>query len=331
MQYSVEFCGGTHVASLGDAMSFVITKEESVAAGIRRIQAVTGLRAQQAIAEGKAFVERVASASSSSGEALKSTLKTLLDDVNKAKDISASTTMKLREDISNLEKRQLEIDKAAAATKLVALIEEGGKLASDAATAKAAVLIVRMDALGGDAKVANKVAAEMQKVASSTVIAILSSSGSKVLCMVSVPKAMQAKAKAGDVVKAVMPTLGGKGGGKPALAQGQGSNVAAIGEAQTKIAEHLQAKLGVEASAISTVVGLAEVATPAAAETAAAPAAASSTAPIDAKTAASLSSEEYLARFDLQANLEKMVNKILQDKPANPYTAMADYLSSLPK
>ena len=123
----------------------------------------------------------------------------------------------------------------------------------------------------------------------------------------------------------------GKGGGKPALAQGQGSNVAAIGEAQTEIAEHLQAKLGVEASAISTVVGLAEVATPAAAETAAAPAAASSTAPIDAKTAASLSSEEYLARFDLQANLEKMVNKILQDKPANPYTAMADYLSSLPK
>eukprot|EP01052_Picozoa_sp_SAG31_P031417 SAG31_NODE_3326_length_4408_cov_3.213739_5_plen_179_part_01 len=172
-----------------------------------------------------------------SGPDLKSTIITLNDDLNTA-NISAATRMKLRDEIKAMEERQLQADKKAAAAKQAALIEEGCKLASDADSAGAAVLVLRFDAMGVDAKMATKVLKEeMQKTANKTAIACLSTDGKKVLCMVSVPKELSSKAKAGDVVKAVMPTLGGKGGGKPDFAQGQGTATEKIDQAIDQVAD----------------------------------------------------------------------------------------------
>eukprot|EP01051_Picozoa_sp_SAG22_P009688 SAG22_NODE_824_length_6981_cov_2.752833_5_plen_602_part_01 len=265
MQYSVEFCGGTHVQALGEATAFVLTKEESVAAGIRRITGVTGLLATQAIAEGKSILQQAEAAAALSGAALKAKLKELDELINKS-EISAATRAQARAACSALEKRQVEADKATAAAKLELLLAEGSKLASDAEAAKAPVLIARIDALAADAKAGKSVATEMQKIAGSTVIVLLSVGNGKVLCMVSVPKELTKQAKAGDVIKATMPLLGGKGGGKPDFAQGQGSKVEGLAEAITAITNQLAGKLGCEAGAISTVTGPAEVAAPAAAE-----------------------------------------------------------------
>ena len=206
--------------------------------------------------------------------------------------------------------------KAAAAKVLVVVQAEAEKAADTAKSAGTQALLLRMDQLECDSKLCKAVVEAAQKIAEGTVVVGMSvgmsATAGKVMLMVSSPKALHSKLKAGDVVKAVMPTLGGKGGGKPNFAQGQGSKVDAVDAAIAQVLGIAKEKLGVDASKVSMADCTAKA----------------RTGP-DAATLKKMSSEQYLAEFKLQENLEELVNMVLKQKPANPYEAMADFLKEI--
>ena len=202
--------------------------------------------------------------------------------------------------------------KAAAAKVLVVVQAEADKAADAAKSAGTQALLLRMDQLECDSKLCKAVVEAAQKIAEGTVVVGMSATAGKVMLMVSSPKALHSKLKAGDVVKAVMPTLGGKGGGKPNFAQGQGSKVDAVDAAIAQVLGIAKEKLGLDASKVSMADCTAKA----------------RTGP-DAATLKKMSSEQYLAEFKLQENLEELVNMVLKQKPANPYEAMADFLKEI--
>lgn len=232
MKFSVEFCGGTHVESLGSSKAFVISKEEAISKGVRRIYGLTGLRAENAIAAGVAIAGKITTAEKLTGVELDKAVKTLKKEVDDAEVMSAPVRTKLRERVNNMAKQVIEENKKKAAAVLEVVKAEAVKAATAAKGASTACLVLKLDQLQADAKLGKAVMEAAQKTAGDgTVIVGMSATADKAMLMVSVPKPLQSKMKAGDMIKAVMPTLGGKGGGKPDFGQGQGSNVAAVGDA----------------------------------------------------------------------------------------------------
>ena len=209
----------------------MISKEEAISKGVRRIYGLTGLRAEDAIAAGNAIAEKITVAEKLKGDALDKAVKTLKKEVDEAEAMSAPVRTKLRERVNAMAKSVIEENKKKAAATLEVVKAEAVKAATAAKAASTACLVLKIDQLQADAKLGKAVMEAAQKVADGTVIVGVSVTADKAMLMVSVPKPLQSKVKAGDVVKAVMPTLGGKGGGKPDFAQGQGSNVAAVGDA----------------------------------------------------------------------------------------------------
>ena len=100
MSNSVEFCGGTHVESLGSSKCFVVSREESISKGVRRIYGLTGLRAQQAIAEGNELQGKLDAASKLAGDSLEleKAVTALRKDIESREALSASKQIQLRRD-----------------------------------------------------------------------------------------------------------------------------------------------------------------------------------------------------------------------------------------
>ena len=105
MKYSVEFCGGTHVESLGVATAFVVSKEEAISKGVRRIYGLTGLRAEQAIRDGKTLGAKVTASEKLSGDALESAVRSLKGDIDAVEVMSAPVLSKLRARVDAMAKR----------------------------------------------------------------------------------------------------------------------------------------------------------------------------------------------------------------------------------
>jgi len=221
---SIEFCGGTHLASMGEAKQFVLVSEGGLAAGVRRVFALTGPRAMAAQMAADGLAQRIADAARLDGEAL---AKEIADIAKMMESLELGAVAKVELD------RALEPlrEKAKAARKQA----EGA--ARDIAVAQARTLVEQHAANAGKPLVAMINGADAPALLAAidaaraklteTPILFLSPDfdGGKVAIAATCPKsAIDKGLKAGDWVKAAAQACGGAGGGRPDTAQAGGKD-----------------------------------------------------------------------------------------------------------
>ncbi len=214
---SREFCGGTHVARTGDIGFFKVMEQGGVAAGIRRIEATTGegaMRWVQAVEDEKKFVEDFYQAS---GEGLR---KKLLAE---------------REDRRNLEKELARLRSKLATG-------QGTDLASQAVDVKGAkVLAATLD--GADVKTLRETMDKMKERLKSAAIVLSAVTDGKVSLIAGVTSDLVGKVKAGELVNFVAQQVGGKGGGRPDMAQAGGTEPAKLAGALESVKPWVEERL----------------------------------------------------------------------------------------
>lgn len=192
--FSIELCGGIHVKRTGDIGLFKITSEGGVAAGVRRIEAVTGTKAIEAAQKADRDIN---------------TINTLL---KAQKEQTIEKVEAIVETASSLQKQIEQLNQ-----KLASL--QAGELLSQVQTiAGRATLITTVQ--GMDAKALRNLHDGVKSKLDNAVIVLAGVEGDKVSLIASVAKDFTASIKAGDIIKHLASELGGKGGGKPDLAQG---------------------------------------------------------------------------------------------------------------
>ncbi len=192
--FSIELCGGIHVKRTGDIGLFKITSEGGVAAGVRRIEAVTGTKAIEAAQKADRDIN---------------TINTLL---KAQKEQTIEKVEAIVETASSLQKQIEQLNQ-----KLASL--QAGELLSQVQTiAGRATLITTVQ--GMDAKALRNLHDGVKSKLDNAVIVLAGVEGDKVSLIASVAKDFTTSIKAGDIIKHLATELGGKGGGKPDLAQG---------------------------------------------------------------------------------------------------------------
>lgn len=206
--FSRELCGGTHVKATGDIGMLKIISESSVAAGVRRIEAVTGRSAAEFI------------------EDLEDEILGLSQFLKVGPGEIKGRVEKLVGEISRLER---EVKKARSQG-----AESAGDILSQAKDINGMkVLAVRVDA--PDRTVQSEWAEKYRDKLGNSVIVLISTIDEKVSIVVAVAKSLTPKVHAGKIVQALSEVVGGKGGGRPDFAQGGGSDVSKIEEALGKV------------------------------------------------------------------------------------------------
>jgi alanyl-tRNA synthetase len=215
--FSTELCGGTHVGRTGDIGLFKITSEGGVAAGIRRIEAVTGAGALKYVDEEEARLGEVAGLLSSSAGDVVDKLRQLFDKQKKLE-------------------RELESLKAKAA---------GAATADLAANAKSIhgvkVIAARLD--GADAKTLRDSVDKFKQQLVDCVVLLAGGADGKAALVAGVGGSALAKVKAGDLVAHVAAQIGGKGGGRADMAQGGGDDSPALDVALAAVPSWVEQRL----------------------------------------------------------------------------------------
>ncbi|MDJ0879130.1 MAG: alanine--tRNA ligase [Halieaceae bacterium] len=215
--FSVELCGGTHVERTGDIGLMRITSESGISAGVRRVEAVTGAAA---IAAFDAAEDKLAQI----GELVKGDTATVVDKVGALR----TANRELEKEIKQLKQKL-----ASSA---------GGDLASQAVEVSGArVLAASLD--GADPKSLRDTVDQLKNKLGSGVILLAAVEGDKIALTAGVTKDLTDKVRAGDLMKEFAGRLGGKGGGRPDMAQGGGSDVGALAGALDAVPEWVQDQL----------------------------------------------------------------------------------------
>ena len=215
--FSVELCGGTHVTRTGDIGLFRIVSEAGIASGVRRVEAVTGAAALSQ-------VEQQADALQHLSGALKTSPDQLLE---KAEQLVAL-------------QKTLEKEVAGLKSKLASLAS--GDLVGNAVDV-AGIKVLAAHLEGADSKSLRDMADQLRNKLGSAVVLVAAVEGDKVALVASVTKDLVAKVKAGELMQFASAALGGKGGGRPDMAQGGGSDVAALPAMLAAIPEWVSKKL----------------------------------------------------------------------------------------
>ena len=209
--FSVELCGGTHVSRTGDIGLFKIVSEGGIAAGVRRIEAITGAAALDWVNETEEQLRQAA-------QLVKGNRDTLLSKLGAALERS----QQLEKEIQQLKAR------AASAA--------GNDLAGEAQQLNGmAVLVKRVD--GVDGKGLLTLIDQLKNKLGSAVILLGGELDGKVVLVAGVTKDLTGRVKAGDLIRNTAQAVGGKGGGRPDMAQGGGTDVAALDAALAGAAE----------------------------------------------------------------------------------------------
>ena len=207
---SLEFCGGTHVRRAGDIGVFKIVGESGVAQGVRRVEAVTGAGALD-------YLRRIEDELNRAGERLKAPPFEVADKLDKA--LAASKALE-----KELDKLKQRLASGAGGRDLMAeVVEVGGVRVLAAAT--------EVD----DAKVLRETGDQLRDKLGSGVVVLAGVGGDKVTLVAMVTKDLVGKLHAGKILGVAAEILGGKGGGKPDLAQGGGKDPARVPEALTAV------------------------------------------------------------------------------------------------
>lgn len=209
--FSVELCGGTHVARTGDIGLMRISSESGIASGVRRIEALTGAAAMRLFDQTRQQLNDIALS------------------VKGNRDNAGEKVAQLVEQHRLLEKSlaQLKSKMAAAA---------GSDLVSQAVVVNGIkVLACQLD--GVDMKTLDSTVAQLKDKLGSAVVMLASVEGDKINLACGVTSDLLADYRAGDLMKYFAPLVGGKGGGKPDKAKGAGSDIAALAGALDSVNE----------------------------------------------------------------------------------------------
>ncbi|MCA9287503.1 MAG: hypothetical protein KDA05_02895, partial [Phycisphaerales bacterium] len=232
---SVEFCGGTHVATTRDIASFALISETGIAKGVRRVEALSGVAAVAAIRAADALSERVRAAAALPDDRLAEEIADINGQIEQMT-IPLPRKNDLKERLATLLERAKGAAKAAAKAKAAEAQQQARQIAESAATSLDRVVVAVLD-VGADR---NALQAGLQTVRDRVPAAAvmlfspdeLDPASPKVSIVAGVPRgAIDAGLKAGDWVREAAGVVGGKGGGKPDAAQGGGTDVAKMREA----------------------------------------------------------------------------------------------------
>lgn len=207
--FSTELCGGVHVNRTGDIGLFKIISESGVAAGIRRIEAVTGDEA----------VTRV--------EAMEATLQHV---ANQLKTNPSHIDEKLNNLLQNNKNLEKELEKLKGK-----LASQAGSSLESQAVEIAGIKVLAAKLEGTDPKALRDTVDQLKNKLGVAAIVLAAVKGDKVSLVAGVTKAETQMIKAGDLVNHVAKQVGGKGGGRPDMAMAGGNNVAALDEALASV------------------------------------------------------------------------------------------------
>lgn len=211
--YSVEFCGGTHLTNSAQCGLFKIISESGVAAGVRRIEAVTGKGVLNYIANNDKLIANTAAA-----------LKTnLLNEIDKKAENVMTENRELEKQIDGFKEKMA----AAKVNNIMAGIKHIGDIN---------LLTAQVDGMGADEmkSMADKVKAEVEN--SVAVMGALTDSKITFVAMAS-KGAVKKGVHCGNIIKEITAIAGGRGGGKPDMAQGGGQNASKIDDALARVDE----------------------------------------------------------------------------------------------
>ena len=215
--FSTELCGGTHVSRTGDIGLFKIISEGGIAAGVRRIEAITGLNA----------------------------LKWAQEQERLVKDIIAETKAQTEKDV--LAKIQAgaahakALEKELARAKAELAVHAGAKLLDDAKDLGSAKLVAAQ--IEADAAALREIVTDLTGKSEQAIVLLASVNDGKVSLCAGVSKPLTGKVKAGDLVKFAAEQVGGKGGGRPDLAQAGGTDADKLPEMLVSVEGWVKEKL----------------------------------------------------------------------------------------
>ena len=223
---SIEFCGGIHLTNTAEAEAFALVEETAVAKGVRRISAVTKDLAKKAIAEGEAFEKKISEAEElpDETEGLDKTAGALRKDLD-AGYMSAVLKAQLRARVDAIQKKAVEVKKRALAQRVDKVLNVLKEQLTAAVEEGATSLVLNVD-IGADSKASQKVINAAKSIAPGMAFMGLSEeeqgSGGKLMAFALVPDSLvESGLKADEWIRATLEVCGGRGGGRPANAQGQ--------------------------------------------------------------------------------------------------------------
>ena len=215
--FSVELCGGTHVARTGDIGLFKITSEAGIASGVRRIEAVTGEQAIEVVQTQQATLS-----------SLSSLLKT--------------DSQNVLERVVSLQNQTKELEKALNSAKQKLASQQGADMLSNAVEINGVkVLIANLE--GVEAKSLRSMMDDIKNRIGEGIVVLGVANNAKVNLIAGVTKNLTDKVKAGELVNFVASQVGGKGGGRPDMAQAGGDKPENLGQALDSVNVWLQDKL----------------------------------------------------------------------------------------
>ena len=217
--YSVELCGGTHVGHAGDIGLFKLVSETGVAAGVRRIEAVTGIAALQWVHESELRINRLARLLKADQNSVVSRLEQLLD---------------------RSSKQEKEIEKLKST-----LASSSGDGMADEAIDIAGIRVLARSLPNVDSKSLRNTVDQLKNKLGTAAIILATVEGDKVSLIAGVTKDATARIQAGELVNFVAEKVGGRGGGRADMAQAGGTNPAGLEDALRQVPEWVKQKLSV--------------------------------------------------------------------------------------
>ncbi|MFW6836051.1 alanine--tRNA ligase [Enterobacter hormaechei] len=215
--FSTELCGGTHASRTGDIGLFRIVSESGTAAGVRRIEAVTG---EGAIAS----------------------LHAQSDQLHEIAQLLKGDSQNLGEKVRVALDRTRQLEKELQQLKEQAAAQESANLSSKAVDIKGVKLLVS-DLAGVEPKMLRTMVDDLKNQLGSTVIVLATVAEGKVSLIAGVSKDVTDRVKAGELIGMVAQQVGGKGGGRPDMAQAGGTDAAALPAALASVESWVSAKL----------------------------------------------------------------------------------------
>lgn len=208
--FSKELCGGTHVKATGDIGAFKIMSDEAIASGVRRIRAITGFDAFERFREDELLIDRSLGALKTQRDNLPAAIERLQDELKRTR--------------KEMDELKLKI---ATGTIGGGTGESNGDEARDINGVKVLAKIVDGLDANGTRQLSDTLLARLK----SGVVVVGRSEDGKVGLIVRVSNDLTGKVRAGDVIREIAPIVGGRGGGKPDMAEGGGTEPDKLSEA----------------------------------------------------------------------------------------------------
>jgi alanyl-tRNA synthetase len=215
--FSTELCGGTHAQRAGDIGLFKIISETGVASGVRRLEAVTGVNAIDWVESGDKALAEIAK-------------------------MMKSSTADVTEKVQQLLEKNRALEKELERVKSKMASSAGGDLAAQAVSIDGLkVLAAKLDDV--DPKTMRDMVDQLKNKLGSAAIVLATVKGPKVSLIAGVSKDQTQRIKAGDLINSVATKVGGKGGGRPDMAQAGGNNPEALADALAQVPDWVRSQI----------------------------------------------------------------------------------------